>query len=62
MRRCKAFGLRYDAERKERDGMEAFDASLRAAESVREELVGIGAMRDERGEDGVAPPPAYVAS
>jgi hypothetical protein len=24
--------------------------------------VGISAMRDEGGEDGVAPPPAYVAS
>jgi hypothetical protein len=59
MRRCKAFGLRYEASRRREDGMDSFDESLQAAEGVREELVTAGILRDDGAENGVEPPPAY---
>ena len=59
MRRQKAFGLRYDAERRREDGMDGYDESLQAAESIREELVQLGVLRDTGPENGVDPPPAY---
>jgi hypothetical protein len=59
MRRCKAFGLRYEASRRRVDGMDLFDESLQAAETVREDLIGMGVLRDNGAENGVEPPPAY---
>ena len=59
MRRHKAFGQRYDAERRRQDAMDQFDESLQAAESIREELVQLGILRHEGAENDTEPPPAY---
>jgi hypothetical protein len=60
MRKCRAFGQRYDEARRREDNMEEFEDSLRAAEGVRGELVQLGVLKDGGSDDGIEPPPAYA--